>query len=53
MLAGCGSGSAAAGHTGAKDSATALTVPTASVSAAQGAFQYTLQKGFFQPNTSS
>ncbi|MEW2549916.1 ABC transporter substrate-binding protein [Streptomyces sp. NPDC047002] len=50
LLAGCGSGSAAADHTGAKGSATALTVPTASVSAAQGAFQYTLQKGFFRKN---
>lgn len=49
LLTACGSGSGgAAGASGG--SASRLTVPTASVSAAQGAFQYTLGKGFFGRN---
>jgi ABC-type nitrate/sulfonate/bicarbonate transport system substrate-binding protein len=47
VLTACGSSS---GTTGAASSATNLTVPAGSVSAAQGAFQYTLAKGFFGKN---
>ncbi|MCA1221048.1 ABC transporter substrate-binding protein, partial [Streptomyces sp. 8L] len=50
LLAGCGSGPSTSAGTGASASATRLTVPTASGSAAQGAFQYTLAKGFFRKN---
>jgi ABC-type nitrate/sulfonate/bicarbonate transport system substrate-binding protein len=48
MVAGCGADSAAS--TGSRGTTTGLTVPTASVSASQGAFQYTLTKGFFRKN---
>ncbi|MFI6347423.1 ABC transporter substrate-binding protein [Streptomyces sp. NPDC050560] len=47
-LAACGDDSGQAGAGGGSGSA--LTVPTASVSAAQGAFQYTVKKGFFAEN---
>lgn len=46
-LTACGSSSPT---TGSASSATNLTVPTGSVSASQGAFQYTLVKGFFTKN---
>jgi ABC-type nitrate/sulfonate/bicarbonate transport system substrate-binding protein len=47
VLAGCGPGSASGGGNA---SGTRLTVPTGSVSASQGAFQYTVTKGFFSRN---
>ena len=46
VLTSCGDDGAAASG----DTSTKITVPTASVSAAQGMFQYTLKKGFFREN---
>jgi ABC-type nitrate/sulfonate/bicarbonate transport system substrate-binding protein len=46
VLAACGTPSASAGSQGS----TSLSVPLGSVSATQGAFQYTIDKGFFARN---
>lgn len=50
MLAACG---APRGPGGGAGSTTALTVPLGAVSASQGAFQYTIAKGFFARNALS
>lgn len=50
VLAACGSGSGAGSTSSGGGSATKLTVPTGSVSASQGSFQYTVSKGFFAKN---
>ncbi|SEG57579.1 ABC-type nitrate/sulfonate/bicarbonate transport system, substrate-binding protein [Actinacidiphila yanglinensis] len=50
LLAACGSGSPSGSASSGGGSATKLTVPAGSVSAAQGAFQYTVSQGFFRKN---
>jgi ABC-type nitrate/sulfonate/bicarbonate transport system substrate-binding protein len=50
VLAGCGSSSGSSAGSTAKGATTRLTVPAGSVSASQGAFQYTVKQGFFAKN---
>ncbi|WP_328580559.1 ABC transporter substrate-binding protein [Streptomyces sp. NBC_00370] len=50
VLSGCGSDSAAGSSGDGGGSATELSVPAGSVSASQGAFQYSVTKGFFKKN---